>query len=426
MHGCPLVCGSGCMGVLSCMGGACMGVLLFVEVHAWVWRWVVLVDGTRTPPRWGRSGRGTEIPEVAMATSTSGNGNAPVVSAQAALLLRALGEEKKKDGSENRNREGASKATPPPARWRGFPPPGTSTDAKDVEGRDAQIRKRNVKDTLASDPTRRRSREGAVGTRRDERKRTHPQARRAHGSCGRDGRGLTACTHTTRSFLPSFTSGHDDARTCVQLAGLFGPEGILRVLQMTLDHWERTARASSGSAAPCGLGKDTPHAMVVAALLDRLSTFTQQERIVGAVVARAMMGNGRKPQDEIVADLCRAGKLSLRQQIAVALTLVETNDPEWKLEGAKRRKREKEAKERNQGMDRTDPSPPATTLYANTCARWRMGEARRSKVPQSQDWRNPRTQRAAAGRTPVLAGLRAEARRRSAVQTVRHPAKSSA
>lgn len=127
-----------------------------------------------------------------------------------------------------------------------------------------------------------------------------------------------------------------DAHAYAQLAGLFGPEGILRVLQMTLDHWERQTQAASDASASRSLGKDTPHGMVVAALLDRLSTFTQQERIVGAVVVRALLGNGRKAQEEVIVDLCRAGKLSLRQQIAVALTLVETNDPEWRLEGTKR------------------------------------------------------------------------------------------
>eukprot|EP00894_Picocystis_sp_ML_P005389 jgi/Pico_ML_1/55906/g1520.t2 len=104
--------------------------------------------------------------------------------------------------------------------------------------------------------------------------------------------------------------------------------------------------------------------MVVAALLDRLSTFTQQERIVGAVVARAMMGNGRKPQDEIVADLCRAGKLSLRQQIAVALTLVETNDPEWKLEGGTNAGADEEDAGRAETEDQEQAHKPASVPVA--------------------------------------------------------------
>lgn len=140
------------------------------------------------------------------------------------------------------------------------------------------------------------------------------------------------------TWIPRWTDHADDhdAHAHAQLAGLFGPEGILRVLQMTLDHWERQTQATSDGTASSGLGKDTSHGMVVAALLDRLSTFTQQERIVGAVVVRALIGNGRKAQEEVIVDVCRAGRLSLRQQIAVALTLVETNDPEWRLEGAKR------------------------------------------------------------------------------------------
>ena len=39
-------------------------------------------------------------------TNTNGNGNAPVVSAQAALLLRALGDERKEEGNETKSKDG--------------------------------------------------------------------------------------------------------------------------------------------------------------------------------------------------------------------------------------------------------------------------------------------------------------------------------
>lgn len=112
-----------------------------------------------------------------------------------------------------------------------------------------------------------------------------------------------------------------------KLASLFGPEGILRVLQMTVEHAERQGNRP--------YGKDAPHSIVVQALFEELSKFTSSERIVGAVVVRALMGTGRKPQGDVVVEVCRAGKLSLKQQIAVALSMLETGDTEWKQEGTR-------------------------------------------------------------------------------------------
>lgn len=164
------------------------------------------------------------------------------------------------------------------------------------------------------------------------------------------------------------------------------------MLQMTLDHWERQTQAASVGSASRSLGKDTPHGMVVAALLERLSTFTQQERIVGAVVVRALLGNGRKAQEEVIVDLCRAGKLSLRQQIAVALTLVETNDPEWRLEGMNRCLQLERSMKRawQRSMELTDSDAMLNVLCFCKRVPWMMESLSRSEILESKNWRNPR------------------------------------